>query len=135
MNLMLKEYIRSLRMNYIDKDMIFEAVKEKSMFNIIHLKEIIKIDFIIRKNEEYRIEEFKNKKEIIIEGTKIKVVSIEDLIISKFLWSEDSLSEIQLNDIKNLTSVEFNRKYVVFWCTKLGIIDLYKRVNNERYES
>jgi len=48
---------------YIDKGMMEEAIRYRSMFNIIHLESLIKIDFIIRKNEEYRIIEFKKPEE------------------------------------------------------------------------
>ncbi len=47
---------------YIDKDMITSAIKNQSMFNIIHLGTIIKVDFIIRKKQEYRILEFNQRK-------------------------------------------------------------------------
>lgn len=35
---------------YVDKDMILTAVKRERMFNIIHYRSVLKIDFIIRKN-------------------------------------------------------------------------------------
>jgi len=113
---------------YIDREDIRDAVKYNSMFNIIHLKDVFKIDFIIRKNNEYRILEFNNKKRVQIDEFDIYIVSIEDLIISKLYWAKDSESEIQINDVKNLIKNEFNLKYVKKWCTQLGISFLLERI-------
>jgi hypothetical protein len=120
---------------YIDKGMMEEAIRYRSMFNIIHLESLIKIDFIIRKNEEYRIIEFKNRKKIKIgEEVKIDVVSLEDLIISKLYWAKDSLSEIQINDIRNLMKSDYNLEYVQRWCKNLNLEEILAKVNNERHK-
>ncbi len=66
---------------YINQEMVSTAVKHQQMFNIIHLKEVIKIDFIIRKNTEYRKTEFERRKKVEIDGMSVFIVSIEDLII------------------------------------------------------
>ncbi len=116
---------------YIDKKMIEDAVTNYSMFNIIHLKEIIKIDFIIRKNDPYRILEFNNRKKVMIDGIEINIVSLEDLIISKMYWAKDSYSEIQVKDIKNLVKLPYDRNYVEKWCNYLNISDIYSRILNE----
>ncbi len=41
---------------YIDRDSVRQAVNAHSMFNIIHNEWVVKADFIIKKNEEYRRE-------------------------------------------------------------------------------
>ena len=87
---------------YINQEMVSAAVKHQQMFNIIHLKEVIKIDFIIRKNTEYRKTEFERRKKVEIDGMGVFIVSIEDLIISKLLCGKDSHSELQIRDVKNL---------------------------------
>lgn len=53
---------------YIDKEMIYDAINNKTMFNIISLRNIVKIDFIIKKNEEYRILEFNRRKKIFMKN-------------------------------------------------------------------
>ena len=62
---------------YIDQKMVDDAIKNQSMFNIIHLKEVMKIDFIIRKNTKYRKTEFKRRRKINIEEIQVFIVSIE----------------------------------------------------------
>lgn len=119
---------------YIDRDMAADAIKNQSMFNIIHLETVIKIDFIIRKNQEYRILEFNNRKKMKLEDQEISVVSVEDLIISKLYWAKDSFSEMQIKDIVNLMELDFDMDYVKKWCTRLGLDLILGRVLDERHQ-
>jgi predicted nucleotidyltransferase len=115
---------------YIDPEMIEDAIRNQYMFNIIHLKEVMKIDFIIRKNTEYRKTEFDRRRQINIEGLKIFIVSIEDLIISKLLWAKDSHSEIQIKDVKNLLKEKLDMRYIRNWVKKLKISDFFKEMTS-----
>jgi predicted nucleotidyltransferase len=114
---------------YTDIRTIQDAVKNRSMFNIIHLKEAIKIDFIIRKDTEYRKIEFERRKQIEIDGFKVFIVTIEDLIISKLLWSKDSRSDFQINDIKNLLKEKIEVKYLENWVDRLGLTVFYREIS------
>lgn len=113
---------------YVDDEMIRDAFDNNSMFNIIHTMEIVKIDFIIRKNNEYRLLEFSKKRKIKLDETDIYVVSIEDLIISKLYWAKDSFSSIQIRDIKNLLNCKVNRIYLKEWIEKLELKEIYSEV-------
>lgn len=113
---------------YVDDEMIRDAFDNNSMFNIIHTIEIVKIDFIIRKNNEYRLLEFSKKRKIKLDETDIYVVSIEDLIISKLYWAKDSFSSIQIRDIKNLLNCKVNRIYLKEWIEKLELKEIYSEV-------
>jgi len=62
------------------------------------------------------------------------VVSLEDLIISKLYWAKDSLSEIQINDIRNLMKSDYNLEYVQRWCKNLNLEEILAKVNNERHK-
>jgi len=68
---------------YCDEDAVREAVHNKTMFNIIDHKSGYKADFIILKNESYRITEFERRRLIDFLNMKIYVVSPEDLLLSK----------------------------------------------------
>ncbi|TET52400.1 MAG: hypothetical protein E3J58_00100 [Actinomycetota bacterium] len=113
---------------YIDPEMIKNAIKHNQMFNIIHLKEVVKIDFIIKKDTEYRKVEFERRKRVKIDEFQVFIVSIEDLIISKLLWARDSHSELQIRDISNLLKEEVDKKYVDKWVNELGIDNFYKEI-------
>jgi hypothetical protein len=114
---------------YIDRDSVRKAVDEHSMFNIIHNEWVVKADFIIRKNEEYRREEFSRRQEITIEDTSIFVVSVEDLILSKLVWGKHSQSDLQLGDVRLMISTvsELDWKYMKKWAIILGIDTLLNK--------
>lgn len=115
---------------YIDKQVIIEAVRERGMFNIIHQASIVKVDFIVRKESEYRKVEFSRRREISFEGLNMAITAPEDLIISKLYWARDSRSEIQLQDVKNLleTVSNLDKIYLEEWIRRLGLEDIYKEV-------
>jgi hypothetical protein len=115
---------------YIDKEMINQAIVNKKMFNIIHNTYVIKIDFIIRKDSEYRMLEFKRKVPINVEGKKMFIVSAEDLVLSKLLWAKDSLSEIQLKDAKNIIEGVNNIdiQYIEQWIKTFKLEKIYNKL-------
>jgi hypothetical protein len=119
---------------YIDKDMAADAIRNQSMFNIIHLETVIKVDFIIRKDQEYRIMEFNKRKKMKLEDRDISVVSLEDLIISKLYWAKDSFSEMQIKDIVSLMDLDIDMGYVEGWCSRLGLDKILGRVLDERHK-
>ena len=119
---------------YIDKDMVTDAIRNQTMFNIIHLETVIKVDFIICKNEEYRILEFNKRKKKKLEEQDVFVVSLEDLIISKLYWAKDSFSEMQIKDIVILMDLDFDMDYVKKWCARLGLDLILGRVLDERHK-
>ncbi|HEV8052601.1 MAG TPA: hypothetical protein VGP47_08900 [Parachlamydiaceae bacterium] len=99
------------------------------MFNIIHNEQAFKIDFIVRKDDEYRLVEFKRKKRIQLENVTIWIVSPEDLIISKLYWAKDSLSEMQIKDVRNLllSIPQLDNEYIRDWVNKLNLTILYEK--------
>jgi hypothetical protein len=117
---------------YIDSVGVSRAIKNNGMFNIISNKYIIKADFIIRKDSEYRRLEFSRRKCIDIEGQNLYIVSAEDLILSKLVWGKDSDSEFQLKDISNLIeSVEnLDWEYIENWAERLEVKNYLERVRS-----
>ena len=115
---------------YIDEDSVREAVMDKGMFKIISNDSVIKIDFIIRKEEYYRIEEFSRRHVVEIEGVPIAVVSPEDLVLSKLIRAKQSESELQLRDVRQMTvgMKEIDSAYLEKWAIILGVDDLLRKV-------
>ncbi|MGA2296881.1 MAG: hypothetical protein ABSG15_04950 [FCB group bacterium] len=113
---------------YVEKNAILESIKYRSMFNIIHNLYLVKVDFIVRKNEEYRLNEFKRKKNDIFEGQSLKVVSIEDLILSKLEWVKVSESEYQKRDIVILLQEKYDKDYLITWAKKIGVYDILEKL-------
>ena len=113
---------------YVDREEVRRAVSQRSVFNIIHNEFIIKVDFVIKKEAEYRQLEFQRRKRITIEDVPVAIVTPEDLILSKLKWAQESHSEVQLGDVRNLIeSVDtLDKPYLEEWVRKLGLGDLYR---------
>jgi len=111
---------------YISRDAVEESLKEKSMFSIIHNASIIKVDFIVRKDSDYRYVEFERRQKITIEDFETYLVSKEDLIISKLIWGYKSKSELQMRDVLNLMSTGVDNKYILPWINTLGLKTYYE---------
>jgi len=114
---------------YVDRDMAREAVDRKSMFNIIHIAFVIKVDFIVRKDSEYRRIEFSRRHPVEIDGQAVSIVAPEDLILSKLEWAKESHPEMQLNDVRNIIKGvhSLDRVYLIKWVTQLGLSAIYEK--------
>jgi hypothetical protein len=114
---------------YIDRESVRQAVQTHSMFNIIHNQWVIKADFIIRKNEAYRREEFSRRRKLAIEESTIFIVSVEDLILSKLVWGKLSQSDLQLGDVRLMVSTvsELDWNYMDKWADALGVGPLLEK--------
>jgi len=107
---------------YCDKDAIKDAVKRKSIFNIIDHHSGYKADFVILKNQEFRQKEFARKIKIEYFDKQINIVSAEDLLLSKLIWIQDIQSAIQMEDIKMLATIEtLDWIYIKTWILKLQL--------------
>lgn len=115
---------------YIDPDAVGAGIAERSIFNLIHLGHVIKADFIVRKESEYRLTEFARRRRVVVEGHSFFMVAPEDLIISKLDWARDTRSEVQLDDVRNLiTAVSaLDVEYLARWTDRLGLGALYREV-------
>ena len=59
-----------------------------------------------------------------INGVKIWLVSVEDLILSKLVWAKDSGSEMQMGDVRNLMKgADIDSVYLARWAKVLSVDD------------
>ncbi len=92
------------------------------MFNIIDHASGFKADFVVLKSDPFRQMEFSRKVQIDFYGQVVYVVSVEDLLISKLIWIQTYQSPIQMEDIKNLASLEnLDWNYIKTWISKLNL--------------
>jgi len=112
-----------------DVDAIRAAVSRQGLFNLIHPERVVKVDFVVRKDTPFRLEEFSRRRRVTFAGRSIWVVSAEDLLLSKLAWAKDSRSPVQLADAKNLIeSAAIDWPYTEQWATSLGVSDLLREV-------
>jgi hypothetical protein len=105
-----------------DTDAINDAVSRQSMFNIIDPASGFKADFVVLKNQEYRLTEFERRQIVDVHGMTVYVVSPEDLLISKLIWIQEWQSAVQMEDIKNLYQFPgLQKEYLFHWIKKLDL--------------
>ncbi len=114
---------------YIDAEDVKDAVRDHGMFNIIHNTSIVKVDFIVRKDDLFRKTEFDRRKITTVEGTEICIASAEDLLLSKLCWARDGESGMQLRDARNIviSKKDLDKEYLERWAGVIGIKDLLDR--------
>jgi|LakMenE18May11ns_1017448.scaffolds.fasta_scaffold9906526_2 hypothetical protein len=114
---------------YFSEEAARGAVLGQSSFNVIHNESLIKVDFIVRKREDYRLAEFERRRRIEVQGHLMWIVSKEDLILSKLDWARDSQSQRQLSDVENLLATGADLNYLQTWSQKLNLTDMLTRVS------
>jgi hypothetical protein len=90
---------------YVNKEAIADAINHQSMFNIIDHESGFKADFVVLKNDKYRLTEFERRQKLDFYGTEIYVVSPEDLLLSKLIRVQDWQAAVQMEDIRNLALI------------------------------
>jgi hypothetical protein len=118
---------------YVSRSSIDVAIEHQGMFNIIHNEFVFKVDFIVRKDTSYRHTEFQRRRQVFLDMAFIWIVAPEDLIISKLAWAKNSLSEMQLKDVKNLllTLRDLDKEYLNRWVETLELDYVYQKVNSD----
>lgn len=115
---------------YLEPETVRQATTERTTFNVIHMRSVVKVDFIIRRESEYRREEFRRRRRVTLGDGAVFIVAPEDLIISKLDWARESRSEVQLRDVRNLLAAvpALDREYLAQWVRRLGLDSLYGEV-------
>jgi hypothetical protein len=116
---------------YVDQDLVRRSVEEQGMFNMIHGAYVVKVDFVVRKDTDYRRHEFSRRRRVRVEGQDLFIVAPEDLIISKLDWARQTRSEVQLADVRNLLVgvTELDRVYLAYWARRLDLEPLYREAS------
>ncbi len=115
---------------FVSRDAVREAIETQGMFNVIHNEWIIKADFIVRKDNPYRLVEFDRRREIDVQGTPVAVVAPEDLILSKLDWARESGSELQRRDVQNIIGAvgDLDWDYLQQWAGQLQLGEVLEQV-------
>ena len=125
---------------YIDEEMILDAVKHKSSFNIIHLESMFKVDIFLKKDRPYSREVFERKRKENLDEEKgdaeFFIASSEDVILNKLEWFRmgGEISERQWNDILGVIKVQgdlLDKEYLYHWAIELGVAELLKKAFRE----
>lgn len=115
---------------YIDAAAVRAAIASRTSFNAIHTARVVKVDFVVRKDSEYRLVEWARRRRVTIDDVEMSIVTPEDLAISKLDWARDTRSAVQLADVRNLLTAvpDLDRAYLERWVSRLGLEGLYREV-------
>jgi hypothetical protein len=125
---------------YIDEEMILDAVKKKSSFNVIHLETMFKVDIFLKKDNPYSEQVFERKRKENLDEEKSDayffIASSEDILLNKLDWFRigGEISEKQWSDILGVIKVQgilLDKEYLYHWAEKLGITNLLEKAFEE----
>jgi len=120
---------------YVSDVDITRALTGVSMFNVLHLDKLVKVDLIMRKDIVYRRYEFDRRQKVRMPGFEAWIVSREDLILSKLAWAKDSGSEMQMRDVTALLAADVDRTYLGHWAAELSVLELLRKCFDARHDS
>ncbi|HKV02247.1 MAG TPA: hypothetical protein VJQ26_08990 [Ktedonobacteraceae bacterium] len=121
---------------YIDADMIRDAIKHRSEFNIIHFETMLKVDVFIQKTRAFDRETRRRVRQEKLDETSsdhvFLLASPEDVILNKLEWYKmgGEVSERQWNDILGVLKVQgtsLDLAYLRQWAAALGVTSLLDR--------
>jgi hypothetical protein len=117
---------------YVDRDVAREALDARSQFNAIG-PDALKVDFMIRRDRPFSVEEFRRREPADLLGTPGFVATAEDVILAKLEWAKASDSERQLDDVAGIFAIanRMDLPYIDRWAAILGIEDAWLAIREE----
>ena len=115
---------------YVDLDTARDALRRRTMFNIVDMNTAWKIDLVIRKDRAFSIEELSRRSPARIVDVDVPIASAEDTILSKLEWAKDSGSDRQITDVAGILHLRedtLDRAYLEKWIDELGLRDVWHR--------
>ncbi|HLO35051.1 MAG TPA: hypothetical protein VK194_03175 [Candidatus Deferrimicrobium sp.] len=118
---------------YVDRDVARGAVRARSQFNAIG-PDSTKVDFLIRRDRPFSVEEFARRRPADLLGTPGFVATAEDVILSKLEWAQASGSDRQLDDVAGILAIAtgLDLDYIDRWARVLGVERAWSAVRDDR---
>jgi len=113
----------------IQADVIKEAVRNKDMFNILHLPTTLKLDFWLLTEDLFDKSRFSRKRRVKILDQFMEISSPEDTILQKLRWYKEAKIEKHLVDaafVYQIQKKNLNMDYLKKWVEDLKLVDYFK---------
>lgn len=112
---------------YFDADAGRDALRRRSMFNLIDLASGWKVDLIVRKDRAFSRDEFARRMKMSVLGVPVFVASPEDTIVAKLEWSKlAGGSQRQRRDVAGILATvgaALDRAHIERWVRDLELAD------------
>jgi hypothetical protein len=115
---------------YIDADVARRALTERTQFNAIDVATGWKVDFLVRKDRPFSVEEFGRRLRAQLLGAHAWIASPEDTIVAKLEWAATGGSDRQLADVAAMVDIggdSLDRAYIERWVAELGVLPFWRR--------
>ncbi len=125
---------------YVDAEMIRDAIRRRSSFNVIHLSTMMKVDVFVKKGDAFSRESFervvRKPLDVAADAIAFDLTTPEDIILRKLEWFElgQRMSERQWKDVVGVLAVQkgaLDDVYLDRWAKELGVEDLLERARKE----
>jgi hypothetical protein len=120
---------------YVSDQAIREAIKHRTMFNLIDNFSGDKVDFWVLTDEPFDRSRFERRRVVEALGLRFPVSAPEDTILMKLRWAELSGgSEKQFRDALRVYEVQhgvLDLDYLNTWAARLGVESLWHRLRTE----
>lgn len=132
--------LRALPTEYsVQPDAVRMALKDRLLFQIIHLPTFLKLDFWLLTNDPFDQSRFLRRQRVQILGKRVAIASMEDTIIQKLRWYKDAQIEKHLVDAAFVYQIQhdnLDKRYLTTWSKTLGVtafLNELKSINLEKY--
>ena len=119
---------------YVSPAAARQALRSRSVFNVIQPEAGLKADLIIRKDRPFSVEEFGRRKRVEMLGVQLFMASAEDIILSKLEWAKAGESDRQLRDALGVTLIQWKNldfEYLRRWSRQLNVGKLLEQLLEE----
>jgi hypothetical protein len=135
----IKPFVEQLKSEfYVDAEVVLEAVKEESSFNMLHDDTLLKVDIFVLKRDPFAMEQMARRTRLVSGGEvpPVFVATAEDTILSKLGWYRlgGEVSDRQWGDITGILKLQHDRvdrSYMAEWAKRTGVSDLLERALRE----
>jgi hypothetical protein len=120
---------------YVDPEVARDALRQRTMFNLVDMSSGWKIDFVIRKDRPFSVAELARRVPAQVIEVDVAVATAEDTIISKLEWAKLSTSERQLTDVAGILGVrgtDLDVAYIERWVQELDLGPQWQRARGLR---
>jgi hypothetical protein len=120
---------------YLSEEAIRDALRRKSMFNLLAVPNNDKVDFWLLTDDPFDRSRFTRKYPEDFEDIWLPVSSSEDTILAKLRWAKLSGgSEKQFTDALRVYEVQAGKldlSYLRHWVARLGVEELWERIQRD----